>query len=245
MKSIVPTFFFNFLFSIGLFCVSFYVAWQLSATTNFLFSMWYEVIDIESAVQKYAPHNNHRKGFERTNKQEQVRLFSEIVSGIQNNGKGLAQLEYSDRNNKAIDTLLTDAEVIHLTDVAKLINKFKYFAIAGILIAVLEFLLLFVCNIQFSKLRYHLIGGVGLVILLLIFVFIAGPTKVFYAGHDLIFPNQHQWFFYYEDSLMSTMMKAPALFGPIAAQLLILTICIWITFLYLANKLISHAFHNH
>ena len=109
MKSFVSTFCFNFLFSISLFFVSFYVAWQLSATTNFLYSMWYEVIDIESAVQKYAPHNNHRKGFERTNKQEQLRLFSEIVSGIQNKGKGLAQLEYLDRNNKAIDTLLTDS----------------------------------------------------------------------------------------------------------------------------------------
>jgi hypothetical protein len=46
---------------------------------------------------------------------------------------------------------------------------------------------------------------------------IAGPTQVFYQFHLWIFPADHQWFFYWQDSLMSTLMKAPVLFGGIAA----------------------------
>jgi len=236
MRMLATKFLLNLFISIGLFCANFYVAWQVCASTNFLYPLWYEVIDIETAITKYAPHNKNRQGFENTNKEEQIQLFSGIVEGIQNNGEGLDQLKYSDANGMHIDTLLTKAEIIHLTDVAKLVNKFKYFAIAGFLIAVIAFFVLIIFKSKLAKIRYHIIGGIGLIIILILFVLIIGPTKVFYAGHDLIFPNQHQWFFYYEDSLMSTMMKAPALFAPIAAELLILIILLWTLFLLVFQK---------
>jgi hypothetical protein len=70
------------------------------------------------------------------------------------------------------------------------------------------------------------------VLLVSFIVILLGPTKIFYLAHEVVFPDKHQWFFYYEESLMSTMMKAPALFGPIALQLLILTILCWFAFLY-------------
>jgi len=233
MKTLVPTICLNVLISVGLFFVSFYLAWQVSASTNFIYPFWYEVIKIDTAITKYAPYNKNRHGFENTNKQEHVRLFRGIVSSIQNSGTGLDQLKYSDNNGNVIDTLLTQAEVIHLTDVANLVNKFKYFAIAGGLIAFFSFLILLFSKYILAKFRYHFFGGIGLIIFFTLLVIIIGPTDIFYAGHELIFPDQHQWFFYYEDSLMSTMMKAPVLFAPIAGELIILTIILWSVFLYL------------
>ena len=222
----------NFLLSTGLFCVCFYLAWQASAATNFLYSVWYEVLEIDETISTYAPRNKNRKEFEHTSKQEQVRLFSGIVTGIQNKGKGLGELKYANSNGKVIDTLLTDAEVIHLNDVANLVSNFKHFAIIGGLISLIAFTLMFILKTKLAKFKSHLIGTVGLIAIILILILIVGPTKVFYAGHELIFPNNHQWFFYYEDSLMSTMMKAPVLFGPIACELLILAFILWIGFLY-------------
>lgn len=217
----------NFLLSTGLFCVCIYLAWQTSAATNFLYSVWYEVLDIDETISTYAPRNKNRQEFEQTSKQEQVRLFSGIVTGIQNKGEGLGELTYANSHGKVIDTLLTDAEVIHLNDVANLVSNFKHFAIIGGLIALIAFALMLVLKTKLANIKYHLIGAVGIIVTVVIFLQIVGPTKVFYAGHELIFPNNHQWFFYYEDSLMSTMMKAPVLFGPIACELLILTIALW------------------
>jgi len=46
-----------------------------------------------------------------------------------------------------------------------------------------------------------------------------GFTDVFYYLHTLVFPDNHQWFFYYQESLMSSLMKAPDLFAGIAISL--------------------------
>ena len=99
------------------------------------------------------------------------------------------------------------------------------------LIAVIAFSLMFVLQMKFASIKYHLLGAAMLLTIIVCFILITGPTKVFYAGHELIFPSNHQWFFYYEDSLMSTMMKAPALFGPIACQLLVIAIALWLLLL--------------
>ena len=61
---------------------------------------------------------------------------------------------------------------------------------------------------------------------------VVGPTEVFYQFHIWLFPADHQWFFYWQESLMSTLMKAPALFGGIAlaialGALLLLPAFIW------------------
>lgn len=227
----------NFVLSSSIFCLSFFIAWQISAASNFLYTTWYEVLDLDQAISKYAPNNNFKKGFENTNKQEQVELFSGIVDAIQNDGKGLRQLVYTDNKTKLTDTLLTDAEVIHLEDVAHFVNKFKILAIFGIFIAFVAFVLMRVSNVPVARFKIHLLGGLGAIIIITILILIIGPTKIFYLGHELLFPNNHQWFFYYEDSLMSTMMKAPVLFGPIACQLLLLTLGVWMIFIYSLQKM--------
>lgn len=227
----------NFLISFGLLCASFYIAWQLSAATNFFYTSWYEVIDIDNTVATYAPKNKHKDGFEQTSKQEHIRLFAGIVAAIQNNGEGLTQLQYSDSQGKVIDSLLTEAEVIHLQDVANLVNKFKYLFILGCFIALAAFALIFVLDLKLASIKRHLMGGLGVIFLIVATIFILGATKVFYVAHELIFPDNHQWFFYYEDSLMSTMMKAPVLFGPIALQLLVITLLLWLILLLLTERI--------
>ncbi len=229
----------NFLLSLSLFCVSFYVAWNINAATNFLYSTWYEVLSLDEAISKYAPDNKFKQSFEHTNKQQHVELFSGIVTGIQRDGEGLRELSYIDRKNSQKRTLLTDAEVVHLEDVANLVSKFKYLAIFGFLIAFIVFMLMRSKNVSIAKFKRHLLGGLGTIFVIAVLVLLVGPTKIFYVGHELIFPNNHQWFFYYEESLMSTMMEAPVLFGPIACQLLLLTVLFWLAALYLLQWLLA------
>lgn len=237
MKNLAGKILLNTFFSIGIFSISFYLSWQICASTNFLYPLWYEVVEIDDAIKKYAPKNKNRYNFEATDKKEHVRLFSGIVFAIQNKGAGLDKLVYSDKQGNEVATLLTNAEIIHLTDVSKLIANFKYYAFIGVLISLLMYVLLKISEIRILKVRYHLMTGLGLIMFLSLIIIIIGPKKVFYAGHDLIFPSQHQWFFYYEDSLMSTMMKAPYLFAPITIQLLIMTIIIWLVLIHFSHRL--------
>jgi len=226
----------NFVLSISLFCVSFYIAWNLNAAVNFLYPTWYEVLNLDETISKYAPDNKFKNGFEHTNKQQHIELFSGIVAGIQRDGDGLRDLSYTDKENHAKRTLLTDAEVVHLEDVANLVSKFKYLVIFGSLIALIVFILMRSRKLPVAKFKRHLLGGVAAIFVLAVLVILIGPTKIFYVGHELIFPNNHQWFFYYEESLMSTMMKAPVLFGPIACQLLLLSVLLWLAALYLLQR---------
>ena len=186
---------------------------------------------------KYAPDNKFKQGFENTSRQQHVELFSGIVDAIQNNGAGLKELSYADSNNNVTETLLTDAEVLHLQDVAHLVNKFKYLAIFGLLVSLVVIVVMQVRNIPIAKFKHHFLGGLSVIVLLIVLVLAIGPKEIFYVGHELIFPNNHQWFFYYEESLMSTMMKAPVLFGPIAGQLLLLTVLFWLLALYVLQKI--------
>lgn len=229
----------NFLISISLFFVSFYVAWSISAVSNFFYPVWYEVLSLDSAISQYAPSNKFKQGFENTSKQQHVELFSGIVTAIQNSGVGLEELSYTDTKRNVTDSLLTDAEVIHLKDVANLVSKFKYLAVIGFIVTLTVFLFMQLRSIPIAKFKCHLLGGLGTVLFLTSLVLILGPKKIFYVGHELIFPDNNQWFFYYEESLMSTMMEAPALFGPIATQLLVLTVLFWLVALYALQKVQS------
>jgi len=235
------SFLLNLLLSLGLFCVSFYLAWQISASSSFLYPLWYEVIDIDATISTYGPKNKNRQGFEQTSKQEQVRLFSGIVAGIQNKGEGLNELRYTNTSGNPVDTLLTEAEVVHLKAVANLVGIFKYFAIVGFLIAAGALFFMFIAKLKCVKFTYHLAGGLGFIVIITGIVFLVGPTKIFYAGHELMFPDNHQWFFYYEDSLMSTMMKAPDLFGPIACELAVVTFLIWFLLLAIVRNVENYS----
>ncbi len=227
----------NAALSIALFCLSFCLVWQVSATNQFLYSTWYDVLDIGSTIKQYAPKNKYKHGFENTEKRQHVELFSGIVDAISDQGTGLTELSYTDLKTKKNHTLLTQDEVVHLQDVANLVDKFIYLAIAGFVLAMITYFIMRFRKVSVATLKNQLLGGISIIALITILILIVGPTKIFYWGHELVFPNNHQWFFYYEDSLMSTMMKAPVLFGPIACQLLVLTLLLWFLLLYALQKI--------
>jgi len=65
-----------------------------------------------------------------------------------------------------------------------------------------------------------------------------GPEAIFNQLHIWIFPENHQWFFYYEESLMSTMMKAPDLFAYIAGMLSLLSLLLTTLLIVVLKKII-------
>jgi hypothetical protein len=81
-----------------------------------------------------------------------------------------------------------------------------------------------------------LISVLSLVAVSVVLILLMGAKKFFYWLHTAVFPDNHQWFFYYEESLMSTLMKAPDLFAPISIQLLMLGIGLWLLHLILLRK---------
>ena len=102
--------------SLVLFCVCLMFSWYAWSQNNFLFSQLYEYNQLEEHIQKYAPQNRNRNDFETTTKDEQVRIFGEIVDSINNNGFGLEDIAYRADSGEIIDKFLTKDEVDHLND---------------------------------------------------------------------------------------------------------------------------------
>jgi uncharacterized membrane protein len=69
-------------------------------------------------------------------------------------------------------------------------------------------------------------------------VFIIGAKNVFYVLHQIVFKD-HQWFFYYEESLMTTFMHAPDIFGYITLMLVALAINIYIMIIVVIELLFN------
>jgi hypothetical protein len=82
-------------------------------------------------------------------------------------------------------------------------------------------------KLAFPSLRNIVLGFCAGIFVISAIVLSLGATQVFYWLHTKVFPEGHQWFFYYEDSLMTTLMKAPDIFAFIATLLLVLLIIIW------------------
>ena len=215
-----------FLLSVCTLVVISWLGWQGMRLQQFHFDFLYDAMAIADHIAQYAPQNRHFLGFEQLSKAQHVELFNGIAIAIEQHGQGLADLSF--RSTYGVQPLLTQAEIVHLIDVARLITFFNYSAIYASLLAV--------CLIAFVILtrRAHPLSQrfpplsrrgllsvyVGLVSILILSLLLLGPTTVFYWLHDVVFPAQHQWFFYYQDSLMTTLMKAPDLFGMISIGLL-------------------------
>ena len=120
-----------------------------------------------------------------------------------------------------------NAEIIHLQDVSNLIHQFYLAGIAGFFIWITFLAIAYRQKLGFPSLRKIVLGFCGGIFIISAIVLSLGATKVFYWLHTKVFPEGHQWFFYYEDSLMTTLMKAPDIFAFIAALLLVLLMIIW------------------
>ena len=218
------------------FLLSLVIAWHLLSPVNFFYSQWYELIGIDDNIAEYGPLNRNRQGFETTSRAEHERLMTELVAAINHGGEGLSAIEYKDDQGEPIDSLLTDAEITHMHDVATLIH---WVNMLGVALAAVLFALLILA--RWRGLKMPGLSGllVKLIVLLSIvagFVLVIGPVKVFYQLHVWLFPDKNQWFFYYEDSLMTTMLKAPVIFGPIAVVLVLLALFVWGLIFYLLAR---------
>ena len=203
---------------ITLFLSSLLISWHTLATVDFGYSSAYKLLSIPEHIQQFAPINRNKKHFETTNKEEHHRLFSEIVVSIQDGGKGLADISYYYQSQPIPYQpqpipLLIQAEVLHLQDVANLIDTLYPVGIGMILIS-----LLLIALIRHFKLPapslFQATASIRILLLALAATLIIfGPEEVFNWFHIQVFPEGHQWFFYFQESLMATLMKPPDLFA--------------------------------
>ncbi len=215
-------------FSLCLLICSLFLSWAILAQTNFAYPALHSLMNIDQHISKYGPQNRYRNGFEKTDKPEQVRLFSEIVDAIHNDGEGLDSITYHSPQGQPISLLLRHAEVIHLQDVAHLIDYFYLTAAITILFTCLLIAGFKYKNIKLPSLKQQAVGILLFSSVSVVGVILIGPVNVFYALHEWIFPDNHQWFFYYQDSLMTVLMKAPDLFGAISGLIAVLGIVIYL-----------------
>lgn len=210
------------------------VAWHLLAQIDFAYPQGYKLLEIDRHIAEFAPQNRYRKQFELTTQDEHFQLFSAILSSIQNNGKGLATITYAHDGKSS--PLLRKQEVAHLERVAKLVNRFYWLGSASIVMSILLLLLIKRVKPARPKLKQVLAGILVVFLSAGVVLFVVGPKKSFHWLHTQVFPAGDQWFFYYQDSLMTTLLKAPDLFGFMGALLIIATLLIYTGLLYISLK---------
>lgn len=199
---------------------SLFFAWQTLRAVDFGYPILYKVMSLNETIATFGPQNLYKKDFHLTSDEERFRIFSEIVRAIHNHGQGLAQIRYYDPQGREIDKLLRPSEVVHLQDVANLIDRlttFSLWVLGGML--VFGFVLVKrAIAIRFSVNKVFVVS-ISACTAATAAVMVIGAEAVFYRWHTWVFPEGHQWFFYYQQSLMTTMMRAPDLFAAIAVLL--------------------------
>ena len=228
------------IFGLALAVAALFVVWRALAAFDFAYPLFYDALGIDATIERHAPANETRPGFQRTPRAERERLFGAIVEAVRNGGQGLETLVYRGPNGQPIGRLLTQDEVRHLSDVAALVTRFE--RLGSLCIAVCTGLLLAsrLRRDPMPPLRRFALGA-GVVLATTGALLVAfGPVTVFYWLHEQIFPPDHPWFFWYEESLMSTMMQAPNLFGAIAALWIPLATALAAAAWYAASRGLNH-----
>ena len=230
-------------FALSSFFLAFGLSWLVLYQLDFSYGRWHDVGGIREAIEKYGPQNYYRSGFAETTKAEREALFQRISYSVHHNGDGLASITYTVPGHPT-QALLTDDEVIHLTDVAHLINKVRFI----VAVAAVVWLLLAVYYYRAGLRPPSVVTQSFALLLLIVFgvlmLIIIGPTKAFSQMHEWVFPPGHPWFFYYQQSLMSTMMWAPVLFGWIAAQWAVFTLLFFTAIQFFVSRLLRRANNN-
>ncbi|MGB3622884.1 MAG: DUF1461 domain-containing protein [Ketobacter sp.] len=223
--------------TVSLLIVSLWSAWQLAAWADFGYTSGYRLLNIEQHIQTYGPQNRYKPDFQLTAPSQHKRLFSDIADAVQHGGRGLESISYQTIKDET-HTLLRKPEVVHLQDVANLISLCNRIAIFSIMVLIIMLLYYRKQGLSPPKPTQIALGSIIVLCLMGLALFIIGPTQTFYWLHTKIFPDNHQWFFYYQDSLMTTLMKAPDLFGFIAGVWAVIAILVFALFQYAAYKII-------
>lgn len=202
------------------------LAWHLLAQISFAYPTGYKLLDMDKHIAEFAPLNHYVHGFQFTQPKDHWELFAQITDAVQHNGKGLTEINFLLPNNTKIP-LMHAAEITHLQDVSHLINKFYWVGTIGGLMWAVFLFIAYRQKLSFPSLRNIVFGFCGGTFVISTIILSLGATKVFYWCHTKVFPEGHQWFFYYEDSLMTTLMKAPDIFAFIASLLLMVLVIVW------------------
>ncbi|MCH2039946.1 MAG: DUF1461 domain-containing protein [Saccharospirillaceae bacterium] len=206
------------------FVAALFFSWNLLASQDYGYRWFYDIYDIERHIDKFGPQNRYISGLELVDRDDHERMFAEIVHGVHHQGEGLAQIAFQ-RGEQSV-VLMRSPEIVHLQDVANLVDAFQVFGFSAVLTALLLVILLLRSGSQpawFQQLGLLL----GLMAVLTVMTFLIGPKTVFYQMHVWMFPPDHEWFFYYQDSLMTTLMKAPVIFGGIALAMIFLALVLF------------------
>lgn len=188
------------------------LGWFILAKADYAYGIWHDHAGIKEAIEQYGPENRYRSGFAETTRTQRVELFSQISESVHNKGVGLRSIFYTVPGGNIVTPLLHEAEIIHLQDVGRLIHFLTmvlYFIVSAWL-GITVFQLWRGKNLPAIKAQVS--GFVVIVVACFLVLLLVGWEKVFNQLHIWVFPDDHQWFFYYQDSLMSTMMWAPHLF---------------------------------
>ncbi len=210
------------------------VSWHLLAQFHFTYPLGYKLLDLDRHIAEFAPLNHYKDDFEFSTPEDHWRIFGEISDAVQASGKGLREISYRLKNGETT-ALMHEAEIIHLQDVANLIDVFYVTGSLCLLVWIGLLFLAYQLKLALPPVKKILLGFLSGFAIIGIIVLIIGPTAVFYWLHVQVFPDGHQWFFYYQDSLMTTLMKAPDIFAFIAALLILLLVALWCVSLYGIN----------
>ncbi len=224
------------LYSLGSLLICLWLAWQLSAQVNFLYPLWYSTLKIDQTIEQTVPNHLYKREFVATDVEEHHRLFAEMVTAIQNNGRGLKEIHFFTPSGKSLGPLLTESEITHLQDVADLLNILGWFCLVMLVFCLVVLAAIIIFRMAMPSTKKLIISMLSLVVATVILIVVIGAKKFFYWLHTVVFPENHQWFFYYEESLMSMLMKAPDLFAPISIQLLMLGLSIWLLHIMILRK---------
>ena len=212
------------------------LSWHLLSQFSFGYPLAYPLLKVDQHIEQFAPQNRYKIDFEYVTEQHRLDLFKQISIAVQNQGKGLQSLSYKNRQGQTVQ-LLRPEEIKHLQDVAVLINQFYQVGFVALVCFWTWLLLSRLLNFPAPSLSKVIIsfGAAGAVTTCA--VLLIGAKKAFYWLHEVVFPADSSWFFYYQDSLMTTLMKAPDLFGFICILLLLAFIPILILMLWSTYKL--------
>ncbi|MCG8316799.1 MAG: DUF1461 domain-containing protein [Pseudomonadales bacterium] len=203
------------------------LSWHLLSKFDFAYPTAYDAINIEKHINRFGPKNRFRPHFETTDKEQHLLLFAQIAQAIQHSGKGLADITYVTAQGQKIQ-LLRNAEVIHLQDVANLVDFFYGIGYVCIGLLLITAALAWHYKLAFPPLKNIALGISVLIAIVVLIIVIVGPKELFYWLHVQVFPPDHEWFFYYQESLMTTLMKAPDLFGFIGVVWGTLLVPLWV-----------------
>lgn len=220
------------------FVAALFFSWNLIASQNYGYSWFYDVYDIEQHIDQYGPQNRYISGLELTGREDRERMFAQIVHGIHHQGEGLASIAFQRQGQSVI--LMREPEVIHLQDVANLVDAFQLAGFIAVAVTLILTVLLVRAGSQpawFQQLGILL----GVIAGLTVMVVAIGPKAVFYQMHVWMFPPDHEWFFYYQDSLMTTLMKAPFIFGGIAVAMLVLAVLLFALYIVALRRYYRNA----